>query len=96
MTVGDQATSIETVIDDASMTIQPAGTSEYVIHNIYVPVNADIELYKTNGTLTVRADINTGSLFNFFFHASNTDYITVKNVSGGTIEIAYDGTVTKV
>ena len=96
MTVGDQAASIETVADEASMTIQPSGTAEYVIHNIYVPVNADIELYKTNGTLTVLADSNIGSLFNFFFHASNTQYVTIKNISGISIEIAYDGTVTKV
>ena len=95
MTVGDQASAIETVADNASMTIQPSGTSEYVIHNIYVPTTANIELYRTNGTLSVFADNNTGSLFNFFFHASNTQYIMIKNVSGGEIQIAYDGTVTK-
>ena len=95
MVVGDAVITIETVANGASITIQPTGTVEYVIHNIYVPTTADIEMYRGDGTLTILSDANTGSLYNFFFHASNTQYITIKNVSGASIEIGYDGTVTK-
>lgn len=95
MAVGDQAGTIETVTNNASLTIRPSGTEEWVIHNIFAPTTANIEFYKHGSSLSVLADSNTGSFFNFFFHASNASYITIKNVSGASIEIGYDGTVTK-
>ena len=93
MAVGDTIGSIEVVADTASLTIQPSGTVQWVVHNIYAPSTADIEVYVTDGSNPILVDDPTGSLFYYHFHLTNGQYITVKNVSGGPISIGYDGII---
>jgi hypothetical protein len=81
--------------NNSSLTIQPAGTVEAVVHNIYVPAGSAWELYRTDGTNPIKIDSDavTGR-YNLQIHVTNTQYLTLKNVSGSTIYMAVDGMIT--
>ena len=85
------------VANGAYLTIQPAGTSEAVIHNIYWSANG-VEIYWYDGANEIKMDSDSsfGGRFCMSFHVTNTRYIRVKNVSGGAaIYIGWDGIYTK-
>jgi hypothetical protein len=82
------------VADTAFLVFQPAGSSEIVLHNIYVPQGSAVELYWSNGTNDILIDSGTESYNDFHFHCTNTVYIRVKNVSGGSIRLGGDGMYT--
>jgi hypothetical protein len=93
---GDVFTDIQSIADDAYLDIQPAADHEAVVHNIYYA--DDIEVYRYDGTnsILIASRTDNGCLAMFAFHVTNTDRIRVKNVSGGTQLIGYDGIYTKV
>jgi hypothetical protein len=96
MAIGDAVVIASTsVIDDAFLTIQPASGVEWIIHNIYIPPTAAVELYATDGTNDILMDLNQGGYMGYFFHLTNAQYMKVKNVSGGTVYMKYDGIVSK-
>lgn len=84
------------IIDDGYLTIQPPSGEEWVIHNIYSEDSVD--LYFTDGTDSILFDSELGAATwsKQAFHVTNTHYIQVKNVSGYSTTIGYDGIVTKV
>ena len=79
-----------------SINIRPSSTDEeWTIHNIYVPKGYTVEVYRWNSTSTtpqilITSISETLSLMGAF-HATFTDFIIVKNTSGSTIYISYDG-----
>jgi hypothetical protein len=96
MAVGDAVVVASTsVANNASMTLQPSSGIEWVIHNIYAPSTAAIEIYMTDGSNAILVDKNTGGYLGYFLHLTNAQYMTVKNVSGGTVYMKYDGIITK-
>ena len=95
MAIGDAINTLSSVADDAYLTIQPGTDVEWIIHNILVSETADIELYITDGSNPVKIISPTGGLLDYHFHATNGIYYTVKNVSGGTLYIGFDGIVSK-
>lgn len=96
MALGDVYNSISaSVANDAYLTIQPSAGVEASIHNIYVPESSGVEIYYSDGVNDVLVVSNTGSLYSTQFHVTNTYYIRVKNVSGSSINLGYDGIVTK-
>ncbi len=96
MATGDTVTVLPTsVIASASLTIQPNAGIEWIIHNIYVPATATIELYRTDGTNPILVDSNTGGYLGYFFHLTNTNYMTIKNTTVGTVYMSYDGVISK-
>jgi hypothetical protein len=96
MAVGDVVADTASVADTAYMDIQPASGAEWVIHNLYWA--DDSELYKYDGTNAIAFQANTGAgaLLNAQIHVNNTDYLRIKNVSGGAAICGYDGIITKV
>jgi|GEM_PF-1293211 len=96
MTVGDAVTVVPTSIAAAgSLTIQPTSGKEWIIHNLYVPNTATIEVYRTDGSNPILVDTNTGGYMGYFFHLTNTNYMTIKNTGASAIYASYDGIVSK-
>jgi hypothetical protein len=93
MVAGDVYSGISAgVADDGFLTIRPTPIGdEASIHNIYVTETAEIEVYYTDGINSILIITNTGSLYSTQFHVTNTYYITVKNISGGAIDMGFDG-----
>ncbi len=98
MAAGDVFQEGPTSIADAAfLDIQPTASVEWVIHNAYVPEDKDVEFYYYDGTNLILFDsaVVGGTRFNHNWHATNTKYVRIKNVSGGAIFLAADGIVTK-
>jgi hypothetical protein len=76
--------------------ILPTGTLEWVIHNIYHNNTIQIEYYDGTNSTIFDTDSGQGCYARYSFHCSaNTLFrIRVKNTSGTTANIAYDGVVT--
>ena len=83
------------VANTAFLAFQPAAGTEIVLHNVYVPSGQAVELYWSDGTNDILIDSGTESYNAFQFHCTNTVYVRVKNVSGGSIRLGGDGMYTK-
>lgn len=79
--------------DDAFLDLVPGG-GEIVIHNIYVPVGTSVELYWSDGMTDILIDSGSESFATWQFHASDTVYLRVKNVSGTSADLGADGMYT--
>ena len=82
------------VNNNAFLAFQPAGTTEIVLHNIYVPQGELVEIYWSDGTNDILIDQGSESYNDFHFHCTNLVYVRVKNVSGGSIRLGGDGMYT--
>jgi len=84
------------VAADGTLDIKPAGTEEWVIHNIYC--GDDAEIYWEDGTNTVKVHSITGAgwITGIFVHVNATYYMSIKNVSGGAADLGYDGVITRL
>lgn len=84
------------VADAAFMDVQPGASVEAVIHNLYLPAAANgYELHWYDGTTSEKIDTLQGSLYNCMIHVTNSRRIRVKNVSGSSQNLGYDGVQTK-
>ena len=78
----------------ASLNVRPPTNVEWIIHNIYVPSGYAIELYRWNDTgttpqiLITKTSVSMGFLD---FHVTQDDFLIIKNISGSTIYVSYDG-----
>jgi hypothetical protein len=96
MAVGDAVLLHSSVANDAYLTIQPASGDEYIINSIWAA--GAIEIYMTDGTNNVLVENTAVEPYSFNgckWIASNTYYLKVKNVSGGSIYIGCSGLVIK-
>jgi len=91
MAVGDAKSALVSVADGEFLDIRPPTGEEWIIHNI--TCSANCELYYTDGTNYILVDtlVGPGGWLNFNFHVTNSRWYAVKNVSGGTALIGYDG-----
>ena len=78
----------------AFLAFQPAGSTEIVLHNVYVPQGSAVELYWSDGTNDILIDSGSESYNDFHFHCTNGAFVRVKNVSGGSIRLGGDGMYT--
>jgi hypothetical protein len=99
LAIGEKVGDIQTVNNNGFLTIQaPAGTGGavpgYTVHNILYA--GAVEFYHTNGTLSVKGDNDTtnGWKAGYVLNVSNTLYWQVKNVSGASMVISWDGVQT--
>lgn len=98
MAAGDAYQKTPTSTADAAfLDLQPGAGVEIVVHNVYVPEGKKVEYYWYNGTDSTLFDTDAadGTRYGMQFHCTNTIYVRVKNVSGGTIFIGADGMTTK-
>jgi len=94
MAAGSVVTNLESVADDAYLTIQPAASNEWCINNLYYA--GAVEIYRYDGTNSILIDSPTaaGALLGCNLRCTNGDYVRVKNVSGDAAILGYDGIVT--
>lgn len=95
MALGDVQTAISSVSNNAFLDIKPASGSEWVIHNVLY--GGSMELYKTDGTNSIKVDSDTtsGGMIGRYLHCTNTVWYQIKNVSGAAAILSYDGVQTK-
>lgn len=95
MAVGDKTTYIGSLADTAFKDIQPGSGAEWTIHNIYHA--DDVELYVYDGSNSLLFDSRTGqgAWLKYAFQLTNGYYLRIKNVSGASMIVAFDGVVTK-
>jgi hypothetical protein len=81
--------------DEGTLDVQPAEGGEAVVHNIWY--GGAVEIYRNDGTNTVKVneDSSSGIMEWLAYHVTNSEYITIKNVSGGAVDVGYDGIYTK-
>jgi hypothetical protein len=95
MAVGDVYSGLTSVAASSYLDIQPTGTVEVVIHNIYHEYDIQLEFY--NGTNSCVFDTETGAgvYARYAFHCTNARRIRVKNNDTANARlIGYDGVVT--
>jgi hypothetical protein len=95
MASGDAVNGLESVNDSAFITIQPAAGVEWIIHNLFVPDGESVDVYLTGSAGSILIMSVVTSLFQHNFHLTNTQYLTMQNVSGGILLLGYDGIVVK-
>lgn len=94
MAVGDMFAGHATLLPTQTALIRPSGADiEWAIHNIYVPLGCECELYRTDGTTPIKVMNLSVSLLSYNMHCSNSYYVSVKNVGSTNVTIAYDGLV---
>ena len=74
--------------------IHPDGTEEWVVHNIYH--SGDAALFAVRSGLEIRIDDQTGpnAWVAHVFHVTNTQYLRLKDWSGASQNMGYDGVCT--
>ena len=75
--------------------IRPASGSEATVHNIYSNQATQVEVYDGTNSLIVSAPAGTTSWLGYVFHVTNAVYLRVKNTSGSTALISFDGVYSK-
>ena len=97
MALGGVVSVHSTVVDDGYLTIQPSGTAEWGIQNIYIPAGVECEIYRTDGTTDILLFTVTDTLqFAQPINPTNAIYFKVKNISGTSTTLGYDGKISKV
>jgi len=95
MAIGDVKSAITFLGSGQAVDIQPPGTEQWVLHNIYHPDSVSIDFW--NGLdKTIRFDQRTGkgALAKFNFHLRSDNRIRVVNDSLASQNIGYDGVQT--
>jgi hypothetical protein len=82
------------VANNAYQDIVTASSAEAIVHNICYTGAVEFYRYKTTNVL-FDYDPSAGNWIKQSFHISETSYLRVKNVSGGVINISWDGIYTK-
>jgi len=95
--VGDVVADCQDITTGARLDIQPAGSDEWIIHNLVFDANITLERY--DGTLTAIGPSFIGPDWQNFspgFHVDNTDRLRIVNDDAGTQTICYDGIQTGI
>jgi hypothetical protein len=81
--------------NNGTLDAQPAAGGEAIVHNIWY--GGAVEVYRNDGTNTVKIaeDDAAGIMEWLSYHVTNTEYITIKNVSGEAVDVGYDGIYTQ-
>ena len=95
MAIGDVFSGISSIEAGAYLDIQPTGTVEAVIHNIYHDGGIQLEFYDGTNSLIFGTDLEAGVYAKFAFHVTNSKRIRVKNTATVAKLIGYDGVVTR-
>lgn len=94
MAIGDIVSDIDSVVASGVLSIQPTGTEEWIIHNIYHEYDVDLQFYDGSNTLTFETDTGKNVIPRYAFHCTNVKYIRVKNNHlSETKLIGYDGVI---
>jgi len=96
MAVGDVVSDVQSIAAGAYLALQPAGTVEWVVHNVGHESDAELHLYNGTDDLTVSKHYGNDAWLGYQFHCKNTVYWRIKNSNTAAKLIGYDGVVTHV
>lgn len=94
MALRDVRSGISSVNNDAYLDIQPSSTEEWAVHNIYFAGAVEMYFYDGSNELLFASEPAAGVYACHDFHCTNTRRIRVKNKSGSSMLIGYDGVLT--
>jgi len=94
--VGDVFSDIESVENNAYLTIRPGEGNEVVVNNIYFEDDVEISFYDGANEVDFDSATGAGIYSRFGFDLTYNNYIRVKNVGGEAHPIGYSGRYTKV
>lgn len=103
MAVGDAVTALVSKTNNSTLDIQPSSGVEWLIQNLFSEVQAvgttpSIEVYRVDdaaGTNKKKTMILLGGEVAAVVRVTNVGWIQLKNISGSTQFIGYDGVITK-
>lgn len=97
MAVGDTVTAWASTASAGTNDIQPGSSVEWFIHTLLSAQGTAMEVYMTsNGsTFTLVDTLSGGSVHALTFRLTNTVWMRIKNISGGTAFNGYQGVITK-
>lgn len=95
MPIGDIISNIQSVANGAYLSMQPGSGEEIVVHNLGHAGAAELYFYDGTNLLLMDSDAAGGSWIGVYLHCTATKYYQVKNVSGGSALLSYDGVITK-
>jgi len=94
MAIGDLYSGNTTLTDSASWIVaSETSTQEVVIHNIYIPYGSEVEIYLLDTMGECKILTTTETLYNYTFHINTTHCLRLKNTSGASIFLSFDGVV---
>jgi hypothetical protein len=97
MAVGDVVSDLQSIAAVSYLDIQPAGTEEWIIHNIYHEFDVQLEWYDGVNSIVFHSSVGPGILARFTFHINNARWIRVYNPDPGVAKlIGYDGVVSRM
>jgi len=94
MAVGDVKSGISSIAAAGYLDIQPTGTEEWVVHNIFHESDVQLEFYDGINNLIFDTDAGAGVYAKYAFHVTNAKRIRVKNTAATAKLIGYDGICT--
>lgn len=89
--IGDVVTIIPTLVaNNLTLDIKPL-SGMWTIHNL--SYGGAMELYKTDGTnsIKVQSDPSGGGCLSYMLHCTPISWYQLKNVSGASAYMSYDG-----
>ena len=97
MAAGDVVNALSSVANGSYLDMITSGAGEEtVVHNVLF--GGAVEFYYYDGSNSIKFDAASsfGAKLGCVFHNTYTKYYRIKNVSGGSIYIGFDGQITKV
>jgi hypothetical protein len=94
--MADTVNATTSIGSGASLNVRPSSDEEWIIHNIYTSLGNAIAVYRWNNTGTTPEILVTKtsvSLSSIYYHCTLSDYLVIKNLSGSTIYVSYDGVI---
>lgn len=98
MAVADAVGTLVSKTNNSTLDIQPGSGAEWFIQNLFSEQGMSIEVYRVDdaaGTNKKKVMTLVGGEVQVGMRATNDRWIQLKNVSGSTQFIGYDGVVTK-
>ena len=94
--VGDTYAVLQSVAGGSYLEIKPSAGQELIIHNIFHPGAIELRLVDGSGNeCSFFEEDGKNLVTNMYFHLTNSQYLRVYNGSGGAMNVAVDGIVSK-
>lgn len=95
MAAGDVFSDLQSIANNAYLDIQPSSGVEATIHNVYYAAAVEFHWYDGTNDITFDSDSSAGARLGMVWHVKNGLRLRIKNTSGVSALIGYDGIQTK-
>ena len=91
MAAGNTVAGTNATAGNGTFTIQPGGSSEWIIHNLFYSGACNIIVTDGTNAVTFMQPTGVGSLQNIKIHVTNSYYLQITDTSGSTNKMSYNG-----